>query len=321
MNELTLDRESLLIYLNNLCITETIIHQSKKSRSTLSKELYTKENEIKDCQNTLNRFKNQTPSVAASSFNVIGTIIAGCFVFAVIGCVIGVFDGFEHDFEFISRGGRGLRNGAIIGLIVSAIYSIIKKSKENEAYTERLQNANDEWSRNISETQDRYTKLSEDYNNKKPLIDNEIAHLDSIIAHMEKIRDDMYGMNIIPYTASSDANLRTLEGVQYLYEFMSNSRESFVTAVYNFKLDSIISRLDTLIANTEHIISNQDKLMSQQDQMLRKIQDQERKMEMTKETLENIEDYSKMIAQNSELQTSMEKEALYYQRVRYYKDL
>lgn len=321
MNELSLSRDSILIYLNNLRITETIIHQSKKAREKLSTDLYQKGNEVNNAQANLQSLENKTPTASKSDYNAIVTIISACFLFAIIGLVIGLISGFNHDFEFIKRGGRGLKNGAILGLIGSVIFSIYVKSSDEKTYQETLRKAQDELIHNTNEARNKYTTLNEEFKKKKPIIEREIAKLDSIISHMDKIRSDMYQLNIIPYTPGSSANLRSLEGVQYLYEFMSNSRESFLTAVYNYKLDSIISRLDTLIANTEHIISNQQRLMSQQDQILQRIKNQERTMERTRESLENIEDYSKMIAQNSELQTSMEKEALYYQRVRYYRDL
>lgn len=327
MNELNLDRNALVIYLKNLCIAETVIHQTQRKRKQLSSAWLGQEQELRSAQARVKQFEDGSPKEAAfdmanAAVGLAGIVLGATFFLAVVGCIIGAAYGFfADDFEVIRDGVKGFQIGGAIGLTVPLIVGLINMRSANINAQQQTQRNQQKWQQDFAEARQQCESLEAEYNRKSPLVQQEISALDAAIFRMENIRARMYSMNIIPYTAGSSADLRTLAGVQYLYEFLSNSRESFTTAIYNFKLDEIISRLDTLIENTELIMENQREMMRQQDETLRAIRQQEKTMQQAQETLENIRDYDEMIAYNSELQTALAEDALSYQRMRLYAEL
>lgn len=307
MEELGLSREALVIYLKDLCIVETMIHQIDKKK----KELQTrdsanrtwisqlreqnKENEylLKKSQKEIERMTSQKKLINRILIIILIIIISSIFMFRLLPALFLTAD---------------------IILLLGASYGLSAKSNINYM----IQNENDTLNHYRTEFRMNEQKISElqtKRNRMAKIMSEGIKKLDSNRKQLEPIREEAYNMGLIPYSSDPALNCRTLAGVMHLYEFMSTTRESLSAALYHFKLDSIISRLDTLINKIETMIHNQQTMMQKQDETLQEILKIEKQQQQTTKTLENIKDYTEIIKINSDIQTALALDALYYQNI------
>lgn len=307
-----ISRDAIVIYLNNMRMIETIIYESERKKEQLLEALREKKDQVNlwEEQKLINSLEYEVSKKIHKGKIDADTVVGGIFIGAVVvGIIVLIFSGFL----------AGITVGIPVGSIIGAIWAICSEKKDNKRRYKAVLDEKHENEILLQQAQDKYEQMRiqklDEYNKMKEQCKPLLNGLDRNIDHYKKIRDVGYDLNLIPYSSSSESNCRCLNGVLFLHEFMSSSRESLTTALGHYKLDKIISRLDDLIAAVNQVISNQEYIMVQQDQILDQLERNERLLERNAKHLDKINDYARISAHNSELQTEMARESLYYQRV------
>lgn len=329
-----ISRDAIVIYLNNMRMVETIIYESERKKEQLKETLRAKEEETNlwEEQKHINSLKCEVSRPINKGVIDIEAVLGWAVIGAIVGFIATLlinFDGDDFlDFIFSIFEGNVLQflapclSGTILCALLGALIMIAVSNKENKsdykaALAEKheneilLQQAQDKFERMKTQKLDEYKKMENECTSL-------IKGLDKDINRFKKLRNAGYGLNLIPYSSNSESNCRCLNGVLFLYEFMSSSRESLTTALGHYKLDKIINRLNDLITAVNQVISNQKYIMVQQEQILDQLERNERLLERNAKHLDRMNDYARISAHNSELQTEMAREALYYQRVDYF---
>lgn len=310
-----ISRDAIVIYLNNMRMVETIIYESERKREQLKEALHAKEEETNlwEEQKLINSLQNEVSKSIKKGKIDVDSVVGGAAIGAIVVGIITLFVG-----GFFA----GIIIGLPVGLIIGALLAINADNKENKrcykaALAEKhekeilLQQAQDEYERMKIQKTNEYKKMEEEC---IPLI----TGLDRNINRYRKLRDAGYSFNLIPYSSNPESNCRCLNGVLFLHEFMSSSRESLTTALGHYKLDQIVNRLDDLITAVNQVINNQEYIIAQQSQILDQLERNERLLECNAMHMDKMNDYARISAHNSELQTEMARESLYYQRVDYF---
>lgn len=312
-----LNRNAMIVYLNNMRIIETVLYQSRKARERMDSELSSLDAAEKNAQDRLKYARSNVTDgkmtgddKANTAWTVTMCIFAGAIVFLISLGLNWVLE------EFLGFGGKHLilKFFQLVGLIIAIggpiFYIKNGKTEAKDRQQHSISNVSDQ-EQALQEAQSRAQEAHRQY-------DAPLAKISEQIRTYENMRDNGYALNLIPYSSNDATNCRTLQGVLFLYEFMSTSRENFTTALAHYKYELIVNRLDTLIGQVNSVISNQEAILRNQEQTLREIRNSGQRIG---ESLEAIRDYDSIIAQNSELQTAMNRESLYYQRVTYIRNL
>lgn len=90
----------------------------------------------------------------------------------------------------------------------------------------------------------------------------QINAVKSEIEQAEKIRDDLYSLNIIP------SKYRNLGCIYFIHEYFSTSDTPLNEVFMHLDLDKIQTQLETVIKNQEEIILQQAMIISQNTQMI-----------------------------------------------------
>jgi hypothetical protein len=117
-----------------------------------------------------------------------------------------------------------------------------------------------------------------------------------------------YNANIIPL------QFRTIEGVYYLYDYLSTSNQTLAEALLQANLEAIKQRLDQVIATQGKLIVEQQqtnaKLANIQATNQQILQNAQRTAANTAQAAQ----YAQIAATNTELLTKLNKKQLAYQR-------
>ena len=300
MNE-EISREALLIYLNDLRIMETIIHESDCKIKSIN-EL--QNNAKADCS----RFEKAEPvkplkplmrtKENASASDIIYVIFAcGLIVFLLIF-------GFVNDFfPAILIGGA---------LLIYSIYSLInKKAEKDSALGEynylltKYKKECDEYQKNMQEYE-RMRREKIDF--REEVREKSDKSIDEINAEKNDISEKLqeaYNANIIPLA------FRNIHGIYYLYDYLSTSNQSLSEALMQCNLEAIKEKLD-------NVIELQKKSIVQQAQANAAIYEQnQRILETAQATMNNTAvaaKYAQISAVNSALSLKLQQKDLAYQR-------
>ena len=146
--------------------------------------------------------------------------------------------------------------------------------------------------------------------NKEWIIGSEplVSDLNNEIQETDYMLKKAYDANIIPL------QFRTIEGVYYLYDYLSTSNQTLAEALLQANLEAIKQRLD-------HVIATQGKLIVEQQQTNAKLaniqQTNQQILETAKQTAVNTAQaakYAQIAAVNSELAVKLSSKQLAYQR-------
>lgn len=164
-------------------------------------------------------------------------------------------------------------------------------SEWNEkTYESKLENYNKE----ISELEIKTNTYKEKISSAKVTIKKDINKTQQLL-------NKAYALNIIPL------QFRNIEGVYYLYDYLSTSNESLTGALMQANLESIKSKLD-------QVIKMQGAMIIQQAQANKAIFKQNEKILAS---MKNVEQYSKISAINSEIAVKLSAKQLAYQKAEF----
>lgn len=302
-----IDRKALLIYLNDVRTLESIIDQSNEKIRSLNDSLASYSEEITSLQDRKSRTnkprKPQEPKMGQTDGGTIFGMILGTIILTVIGI-------------WLTSIGLGIIGIPLIlfmgiGCIIVIRDECRKPKNEYEYamldYNKELENYNNSV-KAIQDIEDEIIvakKNKEERANKIHPITNSLNDdIDDVKAMLKKA----YSANIIPIP------FRNIEGVYYLYDYISSSNQSLSEALMQANLEAIKNKMDQVIKIQAVGIIQQ----AQTNAKLDNIQNQNKQIisaaERTAVNSELTAQYSAITAINSEITKRILKRELAYQR-------
>lgn len=303
-----IDRESLLIYLNDLRTMETIIYESDKKIESVNKKR-------RDLKSDFDADRHNAPSMPIEPLKPTEDptknielkydtksgwyTLVGAAVF-VIGAIIGGGGFFSMIFGFMAV------LLAIIGIgLILSISS--EKSKVNEDYDLQMEKYEIDMNKYEIEKNKYYKRLEnseKQYNEAIKKTDHYICDLISDKNYISKRLRNAYDVNIIPL------QFRNIQGIYYLYDYISTSNQSLSEALMQCNLEAIKEKLD-------NVIQLHSKAIIQQAEANAALYEQNQKiLETAQATMNNTAvaaKYAQIAAINSELSLKLQEKSLAYQ--------
>lgn len=299
-----ISREALLIYLDNIRTLETIIHESDRKTIEINDEISKKKNIIMQRLET----KPSVPSLPLSelddgfnSWKNPQTVKVSGIMIIILGIII-LFMALQMKELFW-----------VAGIFVIIGISMIRKSitmqrnddmryayynREYELYETRLADYNN----HVNELMGKVADMK-----KKPF--EHIKEMKREKDEMSELLKQAYSANIIPL------QFRNIQGVYYLYDYLSTSSQSLSSALMQCNLDAIKQKLDEMI-------NLQSEAIVQQAQANAALYEQnQRILETAQATMENTAvaaKYAQITAVNSELSLRLQRKQLAYQRAEFW---
>ena len=308
-----IDRQALLIHLNDLRTMETILYESKNKRTEVDEKTTAFRENVEKVQVEYGKIKNkaavinkQSENDYLSSSEHIKNIIAAIILFIISGIIIAVV-------VYICI--RNSNTEAIFPACLMAVPTLvlgIKEILEDSSKKKEHRNLYRAKSKDIKELEasalaekEKYESVYSQWKEDSKTITNEIITEEQYTRGM---LNKAYDANIIPL------QFRTIEGVYYLYDYLSTSNQTLAEALLQANLEAIKQRL-------EQVIESQGKLIVEQQQANAKLaniqQTNQQKLENAKRTAINTAQaakYAQIAATNTELLTKLNKKQLAYQR-------
>lgn len=305
-NKNELDRDAVLIHLNDVRILETIILQSVKAQDKLK----AKEN---DKQAEITAFDKNTVynmSEISRINNLIDNINRRQNKLLIVNGLVLALSIFFWYFIVIKQLLISLF-AVLISISPMIIMMIYNKKCKKKYITELndLQNQKEKFENNkrkeISYKQKQFNKWKIELNEERTIISTD---LEVVKKELKKA----YDLNIIPL------QFRTIEGVYYLYDYMSTSQQSLSEALMQANLEAIKQRMDTIIENQ----SDQILLQAQANAKLEEINVKNQQiLETAQATMNNTAiaaKYAQIAAINSEVTAQLTAKQLGYQRAEFW---
>lgn len=316
-----LSRDALLIYLEDLRTLETIKHESTLSCARIEADV-DKNKKIAEETKKAVPIEPQKPPYRQQK-NVVSLIIASTF-FIGIGIWFAFSFGLtwyeefrynEYDTESVSRSAFGFLFIVGIPIVIGLtfIHCLKKGKKDVAAYNAKVN--------------DYYYKATEDYKKKVGEYNRLVARKFEIVSQKEEEGEEFkklltqdydkaqeqldkaYGINIIPL------QFRNIQGIYYLYDYISTSNQGLSEALMQCNLDAIKQKLD-------NVIQQQGKAIIQQAQANVAIMKQNQQiLETAQATMQNTAigaKYAQIAAVNSSLALELDSKQLAYQKANFW---
>lgn len=302
-----IDRDALLIYLNDVRTMETILKETEKKKLRMAGEETKLKTDITNCENKEPPYEyNEKEHEYIMGNEVIGLICGGIGILGLIFYLIIRSDENPETFYGVSF--------ALLSVLffVSLIIIRIKKMKVKE--TNKI--IRDNYAKAIESRNQFYAYWRSQATQKRNAFYSWKTGADKIIIEMtdeqKTIANDLdkaYSANIIPM------QFRNIEGVYYLYDYLSTSNQSLSEALMQANLEAIKQRLDEIIEKQ----SAQIVLQAQANAKLDEVISRNRKiLETAQATMNNTAiaaKYAQITAVNTELTARLASQSLAYQRV------
>ena len=278
------DRRILIPYLQDLCSLEMMCKKLEEDIRQCHDE-ERKYRQLADVQHIPAPKKEESKAKG----DAIGGIV-GCIVLCVAHILVGLFAFFVIGAKY-----PVWKNIGIAAFILGAlwvVFGIVMARSEMKA-------AEDKYETEMYEYKAKCEK-ARGYAEKSMEIARAKNNLTSKMARIEKLRDEVYSVDIIP------RQYRNIYAAYYLYDFMSTSRETDLEKVIQtFVLEEIKQRLDRIIQQNNQMLINQRVQLAMQEKQNRMQADNHREEMRNIARLEaNQErqlDYQKMITANQEV--------------------
>lgn len=296
----TIDRQAMLIYLENLRTLETIVYESQTTAENINKKYEITINSIKRTTVSCNGFCSKLEGYMGVQQGINGFPF-GMFCWSVVIAVwLFIFAALFESLFWVVLG--------IICIISAIVFFVIyrgqcksydehnrKATETNKVIKEKNQKICEECKFAAAERADAVMKEQKTVNND---IDNETAEVN-------KALQEAYSANIIPL------QFRNIRGVYYLYDYLSTSNQTLSEALVQCNLEAIKDQLDQVIRLHGKQIIEQAKanqiIITQNKEIL------DQAYEINKNTAAAAA-YSKICACNSMIALKMQSESLAYQR-------
>ncbi|MBQ6896802.1 MAG: hypothetical protein IJN69_06305 [Oscillospiraceae bacterium] len=228
------EREILVPYLHDVSSIELLF-------SKLLKQYFNLKNKRDNLVAKANNIKNQqAPSRPSTS-----DTFAACIAFIIFTFIAAVITIVIVRFINIFSTGIAIIAG-IIGFLITIFmfYGLIDSIKDNNVKKNKYSNSLAIYNNRFSEA----NKLLNEANK----IDSTMKKIYAETKRIEKIRNDVYNINIIP------SRYRNLNVACYLYDYFSTSRETDLDKILQtMLLDEINQKMDRVINKLESVIINQ----------------------------------------------------------------
>lgn len=291
-----LDRNALLVYLSNLRMLETVIHESDQKNIELNQKLIEIDEEKKkyDSNLTLRQPSPPPPLEKIRDAGRLGCFGIGLLVLIVTAIALGIYGLVKWSDSFFLA----------VLLIACGIFLLIPVVRFKMSNIEEINN----YPARLIRYNEQKRKIEEDrvlfFSSLDEKIDNISQMQNTIRTEKEQFKvilEDAYSLNIIPLP------FRNIQGVYYLYDYISTSSETLTSAFMQANLESIKQKIDD-------IIKLQGAMLIQQVQANKMIFEQNNQM---LSSLRNVEQYSRIAAINSQLSVRLQSEQLAYQAADY----
>lgn len=286
-----ISREALLIYLDNIRTLETIVRESEQQTVKINQRYSTDETRLMKNiyvpREPKGSFENHVSKISSGVILIIlGIILFIVAMLADCGWVISVAC-------------------AMLLCIFPGIFKIfegIEMNKNNKLYRKNLKLY--EMERQIYNAE--FAEATAKVQNIRKKADSHIADIDKEKEEITELLRQAYSANIIPL------QFRNIQGVYYLYDYLSTSTQSLSDALMQCNLDAIKQKLD-------EIINLQSQTIVQQAQANAALYEQnQRILEAAEATMNNTAvaaKYAQISAVNSQLALKMQSKQLAYQRL------
>lgn len=302
-----IDRKALLIYLNDVRTLESIIDQSNEKITSLDESLCSFTDKIEILKKKRSSIhtprKPEEPEMGQTNS---GSIVL--LILTTLGCVALGINLASNDLGILGI-------PLILIMILSCIVLVVDECKKPEKdYNHAVYRYNidlEQYNNAIQQIQDiddEIKSLEKNKSARKNDIQPVKESLNGDIDDVKSMLDKAYSANIIPIP------FRSIEGVYYLYDYISSSNQSLSEALMQANLEAIKNRMDQVIKMQAIGIIEQ----AQTNAKLDDIQNQNRQIisaaERTAANSELTAKYSAITAINSEITKRILKRDLAYQR-------
>lgn len=318
-----IDREAMLIYLNDLRTMETITHEDDKKTYELNKKNEKRKAEHKKVVNDFSQKKNSAPSKPSKEIvddgMSFGTKLMIIFSIFTWGCFI--LMGFGYDASFIDvLMDMPFVIPFFLFFPICSVILFFKSKRDNLKlkdemelkYTRELK----EWKKKQEEFNNELTLLTQKTKEERIEYDAFTNDITGCIKEMSKEKLDVqkklqeaYSANIIPL------QFRNIQGIYYLYDYMSTSNQSLSEALMQCNLEAIKQKLD-------RVINLQGEMIVQQAQQSAALYEQNQQiLETAQATMNNTAvaaKYAQISATNSAISLKLQSKELAYQKADYW---
>ena len=333
-----IDRDSMLIYLNDLRTMETIIHEDDKKTLELNEKTENKKAEHQKVLNDFLRKKKSVPlkpsikivddKMKRSTKVIIAITIVGWLIYIVeyiipiIRAQISYHANLINLLSVMFKYSFGFKPFTILilCLTVLCIFVIFKskrdylkqKDETEFKYTIALNN----WEKKQEEYKNELSLLTKKTKEAQIEYDTFTNDTTGCLEEMSKEKLDVqkklqeaYSANIIPL------QFRNIQGIYYLYDYMSTSNQGLSEALMQCNLDAIKQQLNK-------VIELQSETVIQQAQLNTTLFEQNRRiLETAQATMNNTAvaaKYAQISATNAAVTVKLQEKNLAYQKADYW---
>ena len=264
-----IDRESMLIYLNDLRVMESIIYQSNQKLDEINSKLHIRKMQFENEKHSLRlewdflnaRKRNEMPQRPLSKNyendsgkDEIKQVLL--YILGVSGALVA--------FLIVASWGRSVKHTItlflffilLIGTFVSYGKALSRKNAVYEAEKAKYEVAMEKYQVEMAEYQAEMVKYENKLKNRtKKIVSMENDYLEfskKVLYTQCNIKDDIedtsellseaYSVNIIPLP------FRNIRGIYYLYDYLSTSNQTLSEALTQCNLEAIKEKLDDVIS-------------------------------------------------------------------------
>lgn len=288
-----LERDALLVYLSNIRTLETLLYENNRTDKSLDskrlelEEEYRKKKEDKPVEPVKAQEDSSGDKFRRGVFYTVIIAVGALMIF--IGFHLGGFSG-------VCIGGFGAC------MVVWTLLFMYSNSGVDRIIKDISERQEKDYEINIENYNKEISELEIKTNTYKEKISSAKGSIKADINKTQQLLNKAYDLNIIPL------QFRNIEGVYYLYDYLSTSNESLTSALMQANLESIKSKLD-------QVIKMQGAMIIQQAQANKAIFKQNEKILAS---MKNVEQYSKISAINSEIAVKLSAKQLAYQKAEFW---
>ncbi len=315
-----IDRQALLIYLNDLRTMETILYESEEKKNDLDDNADSFKREIGRITEEKNEVDNSISKCDKSikygfyseeRHKTNKLVMCWSAGISFVLFIMGIFMISHQEQHNTSSSDNSFIAFVMVLAVLSALFFVafleldIKQKKE---YVSQLKEKRDELNKKKEAKSNEQKKMENDLLEWDKVSDEIKTEIVSEEQYTRELLKKAYSANIIPL------QFRTIEGVYYLYDYLSTSNQSLAEALMQANLEAIKQKLEQMIDTQAEMLIEQQ----QTNAKLANIQQTNQKiLENAKRTAINTAQaakYAQIAATNTELLTKLNKKQLAYQR-------
>lgn len=327
-NNREIDRNALLIYLNNVRTLETIIEKSKEKHDEIADEAMSKNSDLRELQHIASSKQPELPDEIPEPEKPIKPQEPHSSLYRILAIFFFTISILILIVSFITL--KGTLIGGSIKPIIFILFSFLgpgiifcvliyrEKNKYQKAKFEYYRKL-EKYETEIKEYELNVRRATINYKaqivKKLNIKENEYKKIetarDNLKAELNKfckLLDNAYNANIIPL------QFRNIEGVYYLYDYLSSSNQTLSEALMQANLEVIKQKLDNMIKLQAANVIQQAQANAKLDNIVQQNTQILKTAERTAANTELAAKYAAISAVNSEITKQLSQEQLAYQK-------